>query len=150
MFSLFPCDETRLTRPQMFLSLLLIWRSQKESRVKKSSQKSRVRKSQGEHWHEKWCEGEKRDGRWSFFSLFLLSLLLSSPFTLLAWKKKMTIQVSEYTVLPMLVSKKKPAITSLRPHSKMVNNPFFLIKSNPVNTVPNGPKKFGGINGWPY
>ena len=45
---------------------------------------------------------------------------------------------------------KKPAITSLRPHSKMVNNPFFLIKSNPVNTVPNGPKKFGGINGWPY
>ena len=85
-----------------------------------------------------------------FFSLFLLPLLLSSPFTLLAWKKKMTIQVSEYTVLPMLVSKKKPAITSLRPHSKMVNNPFFLIKSNPVNTVPNGPKKFGGINGWPY
>ena len=45
---------------------------------------------------------------------------------------------------------KKPAITSLRPHSKMVNNPFFLIKSNPVNTVPNGPKKFGVINGWPY
>ena len=45
---------------------------------------------------------------------------------------------------------KKPAITSLRPHSKMVNNPFFLIKSNPVNTVPNGPKKVGGINGWPY
>ena len=41
-----------------------------------------------------------------FFSLFLLPLLLSSPFTLLAWKKKMTIQVSEYTVLPMLVSKK--------------------------------------------
>lgn len=59
----------------------------------------------------------------------------------------MTIQISEYTVLPKLVSKKKPAITSLRPHSKMVNNPFFFIKWNPVNTVTNGPKKFGGING---
>lgn len=50
---------------------------------------------------------EKREAEGGpFFSLFLLPLLLSSPFTLLAWKKKMTIQVSEYTVLPKLVSKK--------------------------------------------
>ena len=150
MFSLFPCDETRLTRPQMFLSLLLIWRSQKESRVKKSSQKSRVRKSQGEHWHEKWCEGEKRDGRWSFFSPFPVTPLALFAVHASRVKKEDDNSGKWIHCLTNAREQKKPAITSLRPHSKMVNNPFFLIKSNPVNTVPNGPKKFGGINGWPY
>ena len=150
MFSLFPCDETRLTRPQMFLSLLLIWRSQKESRVKKSSQKSRIRKSQGEHWHEKWCEGEKRDGRWSFCFPFPVTPLALFAVHASRVKKEDDNSGKWIHCLTNAREQKKPAITSLRPHSKMVNNPFFLIKSNPVNTVPNGPKKFGGINGWPY
>ena len=128
-------NET-VTRPQMFLSLLLIWRSQKE-------------RSRGALAREVMRRGKERRKVVLFFPFPVTPLAL---FAVHASRVKKEDDNSGKWIhcLTKAREQKKPAITSLRPHSKMVNNLFFLIKWNPVNTVPNGPKKFGGINGWPY
>ena len=133
MFSLLPCDETRLTRPQMFLSLLFIWTSLKE-------------RSKGALAREVMRRTEKKDGR-SFF-LFPLSCYSSCSLRRSRFSREKEDDNSGKWIhcLTKAREQKNPVIRSLRPHSKMVNSPFFLIQWNPVNTVTNGPKKFGRIN----
>lgn len=113
MFSLFPCDKTRLTRPQMFLSLLLIWTSQKK-------------RSKGALAREVMRRTEKRDGR-SFFSplsCYPSCCLRRSRFS----REKEDNNSGKWIHrLTKVREPKQLAITSLRPHSKMVNSPFFLI-----------------------
>ena len=135
MFSLFPCDETRLTRPQMFLSLLLIWRSQKE-------------RSRGALAREVMRRRKERRKVVIFFPFPVTPLAL---FAVHASRVKKEDDNSGKWIhcLTNAREQKKPAITSLRPHSKMVNNPFFLIKSNPWQLIrfPMGQKNLAVLTG---